>query len=173
MHVAQAGAQTVSTTPSASNLGAYMTVIQARADMAAGIIGGKETVSTALVRLKTLSAPAWCQFDPDGDYSSAAIQIGHRLLAAGKSVEAELFFRAAEQSLVSVLARTPDSEPVIKAGYLGNLALIRGRYLGNPVQAVRDVTQALSLLPNDSNLTALRDSIGRDKAELLKSPING
>lgn len=165
-------AQTTGTTPTtapgstpttsatdAANLSAIMAVLQAHADMVSAIVAGTEPASAAVTRLKTITLPAWAQGDADGDYADAAIDVGERLIVAGRQVEAALFFQKAEASLALVLARTPDTSAFSKAQILATRAMIRARFLGEAAEAKSDLDAAQTLLPNDSYLQRMRTQL--------------
>jgi hypothetical protein len=128
---------------------------QVRSDMVAGIVKGSEPPDAALARLKGLPLPMKVSIDPTADFGYAAIDVGHRLMAAGRPAEAEAFFRAAERALAAVVLKTPDTQAWDKAQILQQLSLIRGRYLKDVVQAKADLDQAMALQPNDPLLRQL------------------
>jgi hypothetical protein len=139
--------------PSLSSLAAAQKV---RSALVTSIVNGSVQVDTALAQLKGLTAPMGLPVDPAADLGFAAIDVGHRLLAAGKPAEAEKFFRAAEVSLAAVVLKTPDMQAWDKAQYLQQLSLIRSHYLNNAVQAKGDIEQAIALFPNDLSLQQAR-----------------
>ena len=144
-----------------------MTLRQAMTD---NILQGSEKPAAAIDRLKAYGSPSGLKIDPDADFAFAAIDVGHRLIAAGKPTEAELFFQAAEKSLVAVLSRTPDTQPQAKAQYLENLSVIRGHYLNEVGQARLDIEQAIALQPDDNHLQTVRQNLAREHAEFFKNP---
>jgi hypothetical protein len=153
--------------PAAPSLNALTAACQMRADMVAGIVKGTEKPDAALARLKRLSSPMGFSIDPEAELGYAAIDIGHRLLSAGKPVEAEIFFKAAEQPLAAAVKKTPETQPRDKAQFLQQLALIRGRYLNNAVQAKADIEQAIVLQPKDEGLQQNRAQLARDHGRLF------
>ena len=143
--------------------------LKLRSDMAAAIVQGSEKPAAALTRLRGQASPSGLKTDAAADFGFAAIDMGHRLIAAGKPAEAELFFQAAEKSLMMFLRKTPDTEAQQKAQCLQQLAFIRGRYLNNPAQARADLEQAITLLPDDKTLQAARDHLASERAEHFKT----
>jgi hypothetical protein len=120
--------------------------------MVAGVVNGSVQANAALAQLQGLTAPMGLPVDPAADFGYAAIDVGHRLIAAGRPDVAGIFFKTAETSLAAVVLQTPDTQAWNKAQYLQQLAMIRDRYLNNPVQAMADIEQALALQPNDALL---------------------
>jgi hypothetical protein len=138
------------TAPMTPSLTALVTAQQVRSVLVASIVNGSMQANAALVQLQGLTAPMGLPVDPAADFGYAAIDVGHRLIAAGSPVAAGVFFRAAETSLASVVLQTPDAQAWNKAQFLQQLALIRDHYLNNPVQAMADIKQAIALQPNDA-----------------------
>ena len=147
-----ASAATTATTAAAPDLAMMTAAEQVRGEMAAGIINGREHADAALARLKALASPMKLPVDPGAEFGYAAIDVGRRLIAAGKPSEAEMFFRAAEASLAAVVLKTPDTQSWDKAQMLQQLSLIRSHYLNNAVQAKADIEQAIALQPSDAAL---------------------
>lgn len=145
-----------------------------RSELVASITDGKETPAAALARLKSRKAPGGLDnIDPAADLGLAAIDIGHRLIAAGKPDEAEKFFAEAEKSLDQMVKRTPDSAARDKALFLRKLSFIRGRYLNKVAQAKADIEQAIALQPEDKGLQRVKDDLAKDNAEHFKDKPKG
>ena len=136
--------------------------------MAETVGKGTENSAAALVRLKKEPSPTGLNLDADADFAFAAIDLGRRLIAAGKPDDAEKFFREAEKSLDLAVKKTPDTAARDKAQYLQKLALIRSQYLGKVPQAKADLAEAIRLQPDDQHLRQTRDAVARDQAEHFK-----
>jgi hypothetical protein len=149
---------------------AVAAAIAQRKAMTENILKGSEGPAAAVDRLKGLSSPTGLKIDRDADFAFAAMDLGQRLIAAGKADAAVLFFQAAETSLVLLVTRTPDTQPQAKAQYLENLAFIRGNYLNEAAQARLDIEQAIALRPDDTHLQEARRNLARDHAEFFKNP---
>ncbi|MDE2107502.1 MAG: hypothetical protein KGL39_60470 [Patescibacteria group bacterium] len=102
--------------------------MQLRGDMAGTVASGSEKPGAAIARLKANASPSGLKIDHDADFAFAAIDVGKRLIAAGKATEAEQFFLEAEKSLSLVVGKTPDTSAQDKAMFLEKLAWIRRRY---------------------------------------------
>lgn len=152
--------------------GPLAAVITLREGMASAIIKGDEKPDKAIARLLAHPSPTGLKIDRDADFGFAAIDVGLRLIAAGKPVEAELFFRAAEKSLDKMVKKTPDTASAEKAQYLGNLALIRASYLNNALQAKSDLDDAKKLRPDDKYLDGLRDTLGSERGDVFKKEVS-
>lgn len=144
-------------------------LLKARVEIAAAIVAGTQKPAAALARLRSLTFSGTRPIDAAADLSGSAMDVGNRLVAAGKHAEAELFFQAAEQSLVFVIKATPDTEPQTKAQHLQNLALIRGRFLNKASQAKLNIEQAIALQPKDESLRSTRAMLAREKADLFET----
>ena len=149
--------------------------LRVRGDMAAAVGRGLEKPEAALARLKKHDSPSGLKTDRDADFAFAAIDVGRRLIAAGKPEDAEKFFREAEKSLESVLKKTPDTAARDRAQYLRKLALIRSQYLNKVPQAKADLDEAIRLQPEDKHLRSTRDSVAAENAEHFreKPPAEG
>ena len=133
-----------------------------RSDAAAAITAGSEKSAPVLARLKAHASPSGLKIDKDADFAFAAIDVGQRLIAAGKATEAEEFFREAEKALEKVVKKTPDSAAQDKVQFLSALAMIRSRYLNNATQAKADLDEAIKLKPEDKHLESLRGTLGKE-----------
>lgn len=83
----------------AANAKAQGDALKLRADTVDAITGGGEKSEAVLVRLKAHASPSGLKLDADADFAYAAIDLGQRLLAAGRPEEAEIFFKQGEKSL--------------------------------------------------------------------------
>jgi hypothetical protein len=144
---------------------ATATAGSAAANRQAAIAAG-EPASTITVP----SATGLLLSSPDVDFSIAAIDVGHGLLAARRITDAIAVFKAAETKLSGLVTATPDSLAHEKAQYLGSLALIRSCYLNEFVQAKADIDKALLLEPGNKALAALRAILASEHATLYASP---
>ena len=104
--------------------------------------------------------------DADADFAFAMVDIGQRLIALKKPVEAEIMFVAAEKSLSGLISRTPDKEAQIKAMLLQQIGFIRGHYLNEADQAAKDLSEAVRLQPDDIYLQRSRDALANEHALL-------
>jgi hypothetical protein len=138
-----------------------------RREMAASVITGKETPRDAVARLREENRPSGLKIDGDADIALSAIDIGQRLIAAGKPAEAEIFFRDAEKSLDLAMAKSRDGANEDKALFLKKLSLIRGNYLGKVTQAVADLDQAIALQPEDKDLVRSKEALVSARADYL------
>jgi len=144
--------------------------LKLRGDMATGIVNGSEKSAAALGRLHAQAAPSGLiQLDHDADFALAAIDVGQRLLAAGKADVAEDFFRAAEQALLLAINRIPDAKAQEKALYLQQLAHIRINYLNEGAVGSDNMDAAIGLQPNDANLKFMKSNLTRGRADPSKA----
>ena len=144
-----------------------------RGDLVTAIVAGADKSAEALVRLKAQASPSGLKIDADADFAIAAIDIGQRLIAAGKADEAEKFFQEAEKSLDQAMKKTPDSAARDKAQYLETLSFIRSQFLNNLTQARLDLDQAIALRPDDQKLRKTKDRLPIDPAEMLRKNPRG
>jgi len=121
--------------------------LQLRADMADAVGRGTEKAEAALARLKQFERPMGHKADRDADFAFASLDIGQRLSGTGKSMAAEVFFKAAEVALETSLKKNPESEPSERAQLWQQLALIRSQFLGKATQAKADLDEALRSSP--------------------------
>ncbi len=142
--------------------------LKLRGDMAVAIRQGGETPESAISRLKTHGSPSGQNIDRDAGFAYAAMDVGQRLLAADKAVEAEKFFQEAEKALDKVIKKTPDSAARDKTQFLSALAHIRGNFLNKPREARADLETALRLQPNDEHLKQSLDVLANKNAEHFK-----
>jgi hypothetical protein len=140
---------------------------QLRSDLAAAVSSGERKPEDALAQLKSSQSPTGLALESDADFAFAAIDIGQRLLASGKPTAAESFFREAEASLGTMIAKSADSGVREKVQYLTKRALIRANYLNKPAQAREDIDAGLRLAPNDKGLLRQGRSLTTDKAESI------
>ena len=141
-----------------------------RTDMAASVGSGAEASDAAVIRLKAQTAPSGLQIDPDADFAIAAVDIGQRLIAAGKPAGAAAFFQEAEKSLTLMIQKTPDKSALEKAQYFSMRANIRAQFLNEPAAAKTDIDAAISLQPNNAYFTQLRAVLASSRAEFFKDP---
>lgn len=139
-----------------------------RAETAAALASGQSKPEEALDRLRKANAPMGLHLEADGEFAFAAIDVGRRLLGAGKPVEAEIFFRAAEASLDLVIARAPAGAKRNKAQYLGQRGVIRANYLNKLAEGRADLEAALQVLPDDEYLRQLLNLLPADPAATLQ-----
>ena len=144
-----------------------------RTDAAAAILKGSEKSAAAITRLKAHSSPSGLKIDKEADFAFAAIDVGQRLIAAGKPAEAEEFFLEAEKSLDKAVKKTADTEAHDKAMFLAKLAMIRRTYLNKPDQAKTDIEQAIALQPDDGELKKSRERLDQNRGDRFKDKANG
>ncbi len=142
--------------------------VKLRSDMADNIVKGLEDPGAAITRLRAQDSSSGLKIGGDIDFALAAIDVGHRLIPAGKPAAAGQFFQEAEKSLVAALKKTPATQPRDQAELLKQLAFIRGFYLNNAAQAKADIEQALALQPGNQNLQEVRNNLARGNAEIFK-----
>ena len=177
--LAPLSAQVAPATPSAATPPASpeLQTIQAglllRSDAAAAITAGSEKSAPAIARLKAHNSPSGLKIDKEADFAFAAIDVGQRLIAAGKPTEAEEFFLEAEKSLDKAVKKTADTQSHDKAMFLEKLSLIRGLYLNKADQAKADIEQAITLQPDDGNLKKTKDRLERDRGDRFKDQLKG
>jgi tetratricopeptide (TPR) repeat protein len=157
----------------ASDLQALTDAVKLRSDMADNVVKGLETSDAAIGRLRTLDSPSGLKIGGDFDFALAAIDVGLRLIPAGKPVAAGQFFQEAESSLIAALKNTPDAQTRDRAELLKHLAFIRGFYLGNAAQARVDIEQAIALQPDNKHLQEVRNNLARGNAEIFKDQPKG
>lgn len=140
-----------------------------REDTAVAVANGGEKPSTALAKLKGSKVPFGLTLDHDADFAFAAVDVGHRLLALRKPVEAEQFLVEAEDAFYSSIRKTDDRSAHEKAMFLQQLAFIRGRYLNKVAQAKTDLEQAIALQPDDLNLQKAKDTLVNQNPEIFEN----
>ncbi|HYC70590.1 MAG TPA: hypothetical protein VEB66_05245 [Opitutaceae bacterium] len=139
--------------------------LRARADVADAVAKG-ESPRAALEKLKTQEEVSGLpELDRDADFAFAAIDIGLRLVAAGRNREAEEFFREAEAPLEKTIRKTPDALAREKSMYLQKLAFIRSQFLNKRAEAKADLDRAVELQPADELLLRRRDHLLRERGE--------
>ncbi len=173
LFIAELPAQTAPDAAVAASVQAMNDGLKFRADLVAAIVGGTDKSAPALARLKQQDSPSGLKIDADADFAYAAIDIGQRLIAAGKADEAEKFFKEAEKSLDGVVKKTPDASAPDKAFYLRKLAHIRGRYLNKVAEAKTDLEQAIALQPEDKGLQRVKEDLAKENAEHFKDKPKG
>jgi hypothetical protein len=147
--------------------------VSLRADIAGRIANGSANPVASVAKLLTTARASGLKIEADADFAFAAVDIGERLIASGKNLGAELFFREAEKALDRLVKKTPDTAPAEKAQYLSALARIRINFLNNPVQAKADLDAALKLRPADKFLGDLRSSLGSEHGDVFKDQPRG
>jgi len=138
-----------------------------RASLAVSVVSGAIKAPVAVARLRNSAKEAAFVGDRDEDFAFSAIDVGNRLIAAGKSSEAEQFFRAAETALTSSLAARSGKE---KARPLATRAMLRARFLGDQDGAEKDAAEALVLVPDDQGIKALARNVSRGKGKKEPAP---
>lgn len=144
-----------------------------RAGSADAIVRGSAKPAETIAKLKGTPNASGLKIDSDADFAFAALDVGQRLIAAGKPTEAEAFFREAEKSLEKMVKKTPDTAESEKVQYLSKLALIRANYLNNATQAKADLDAAKILRPDDKYLASLRDSLGSEHGDVFTEKPKG
>lgn len=139
-----------------------------RAEITSAAIEGKQPASELLARLRTTKSPSGLTINVDADVAFAAIDIGRRLLVAGKPELAGSFFIEAEKALDKAIKDRAESSPKEKAQWLGKLAVVRGQYLGKTKEAQADIEAALALQPDDKALKRTKSTLGSLGDEVLK-----
>jgi hypothetical protein len=142
--------------------------LQLHTTLVEGLKSGTITVDSALARLKAGQAPTGLGFKREADLPLAIIDIGRRLLVAGKPAPAEQLFRAAEASLDGIIKKLPNTKAREKAQYLEKRAFIRSQYLNKIALAKADFDEAIRLQPDDRHLRQLRDALASGQPALLK-----
>lgn len=136
-------------------------VIKLRSDTASGVAIGDEKPAAAIARLQAHESPSGLQIDHDADVGFALIDVGQRLIAERKPIEAEEFFQAAEKLLEAAVKKTPDTAARDKAMFLQNLGFIRSNYLNKGAQAWADLDSAVKLQPDDKYFKESRDRLAQ------------
>jgi tetratricopeptide (TPR) repeat protein len=147
----------------------WRAAIDYRAAMAEAIANEKEYPTDALARLRQAEEIKGLTPEPDTDFAVAAIDIGHRLISLGNPAAAETFFRQADRTLTTVLAR--ETAPLgnkEKVQYLKYRAHLRGNFLGRPELARADIDAAIALQPDDRSLQEARARLARGHGEKFK-----
>lgn len=154
--------------PKAEFSGKVLLAAQAlRRDLAAAVASSRISPEDAVVQLRASSAPAGLGADAEAELAFAAIDVGQRLLVAGKPGAAELFFREAEASLGAIIPKTADQASPQKVQYLARRAFIRANYLNKAKEARADLDEGLRLAPNDKGLLRQSRLLNADKPESL------
>jgi len=136
---------------------AFTQAIDLRRELVAAIIAGKQTPAQAFSLLQTAKLPAGYDFGPDAGLAIAAADIGQRLIASGKSAEAEMFFNEAEKSLGTAIEKTKDTDAKGKAELFEQRAFLRATFLNKAPGADADLAEAVKLQPEDKRLQQKRD----------------
>ncbi len=139
-----------------------------REALAGAVIRGAESSTEAIAQLKARPDASGMGTNPDADFAYAAIDIGQRLISAGKPAEAGKFFVAAEAALDALIQRTPDANAGAKAEYLCRIALVRWKYLNKVRQAKQDLDRAILLPGADAWRKQERENLLRSNAEFGK-----
>ena len=139
-----------------------------RRDAAVAVAQDQEKPEAALTRLRQEPSPSGLKLAAEADFALAALDVGQRLIAAGRPEKAEVFFREAEKSLTKALKATPDAMVNDKVQFLSALALLHARYLNQAAQAKADLDAARKLKPDDRQQEGLRDTLGKEHGEVFK-----
>lgn len=140
-----------------------------RAEITRAAIEGKLPVGELLAQLRSAKSPSGLSINADVDVAYAAIDIGRRLIAAGKPEIAETFFAEAEKALDKAIKNKSESTPKEKAQWLGKLAGVRGTYLGKTKEAQADIEAALVLQPEDKMLKRVQKTLSTPGDDVLKN----
>lgn len=140
--------------------------IKLRSDLAGAVVSGHTQPEAALARLRADKSPSGLKLPVEADFAYAAIDVGQRLLVAGRAAEAEKFFQEAEKSLDQLVKRTADAQAKDKAQFLKHLSFIRGNFLNKATQAKADIEQAVALQPEDKGLRRARQSLANTRAPI-------
>lgn len=143
--------------------------LKLRVDTTATVASGETKPEEAITALKAHDSPSGLKIDSDGDFAIAAIDVGRRLIALHKPVEAEVFFHAAEDSLGLVIGRTADSAAKDKVQYLSIRASIRAGYLNKLIEARADLDTAQKLAPENRQLKQMTRLLTADPAATIKN----
>jgi hypothetical protein len=163
------GASSASAATATDNSSAMADALQRRTDLVNYVLSGQHPAEDALQQLHAIPSPTGMQLDADADFAFAAIDVGRRLIALHKPVEAEAFFQAAEISLDAVIDRTPDTSLKDKVQYLEARANIRAEFLNKLTDARSDFDAALKLSPDDKRLQQLSRLLPADPAATLQN----
>jgi hypothetical protein len=144
-----------------------------REALAGAVIGGTTKPADAIAQLKAYPDASGLGINPDADFAYAAIDIGQRLISAGKPAEAGPLFAVAETALDALIQRTPDANAREKAEYLCRVALVRWKYLRNVRQAKRDLDRAILLPGADSYRKQARENLLRSNAAFAQEGQTG
>lgn len=135
-----------------------------RRELVAEIVQDQITPAEAFTRLQSQDLPAGFDFGPEAGLAIAATDIGQTLIASGRPVDAELFFKEAEESFGAAIAKTKDADARGKAGLLEQRAFIRANFLNKTPAADEDLAAAIKLQPDDKRLQRKRESLPAAKA---------
>lgn len=131
-----------------------------RAELAHRIITGMDKPETVAERLKSERSPVGLDLDVRTERGLAAVDIGHRLVAAGRPEAGEVLFKAAEEAFGEALAALPERDSGgQKALLFEKRGQIRAEFLGKIDSAKTDFDEALRLRPDDRRLQSLRDTV--------------
>jgi hypothetical protein len=148
-----------------------------RSDVAAAVTGGEVTPAIAINQLRAGNSRTGLKIDMEADFAVAALDVGRRLLGTRKPAEAEAFFRAAEETLGLLIARTPDKAARDKAQYLEIRSVIRTSYLNKLTEGKADLQDALKLAPDDKRRQQMLKLLPADPAATLNNhkeqPVRG
>lgn len=134
-----------------------------RSELVADILAGRAKPQAALGKLRGRSNAMGLQFESQADFALAAMDIGHRLIAAGKPEEAELFFIEAEKSLGQAIDKLSNDDAKTKAMLLEQRAFIRTEFLNKSPEADVDLEKAATLQPEEKRLQRKRDLLPAGK----------
>lgn len=149
-----------------STANAMSDALQLRTALASDMADERPAALKGIAQLRSTKNPSGLPVDIDADFAFAAIDIAHRLLAAGKSTAAEEFFIVAEAALAKAVKRTANEKAQEKSQYLQTLSLVRENYLGKPQEAKLDLEAALALQPENKQLQQRnRALLNREQAQ--------
>ncbi|HYC71647.1 MAG TPA: hypothetical protein VEB66_10600 [Opitutaceae bacterium] len=142
--------------------------LEFRIGLSAAVVAGAEKPADAIERLRAAEAPRGAPGkDRQAEFAFAAVDVGHRLLSAGKPAEAEVFFSEAEKDFAQAIERVKNDD-AYRAMLLQAVAYIRVTYLGKAKEAKEDLDAARKLRPDDQALAARAEFLGNDKAEVFR-----
>jgi hypothetical protein len=148
-----------------------------RAAMVGNVSNGSQDPATALRELSARANASGFGIDGSADFAFAAVDIGRRLIALHKPVEAEAFFQSAESALTAVIDRTSDALAKEKVQYLETRSGIRAEFLNKLSEARSDLDAALKISPDDKRLQQRSRLLTADPATTLQTfknqPIKG
>jgi len=147
--------------------------LNARKEIADSVLHGT-SADAALAQLRSaknisgLPVPS-----TDGDVGFAALDIGLRLLSAGKPEPAEKFFRETEKALAKAVKETLDEAPAEKAEYLSSLSFVRANFLNKKAEAKADLDEVLRLKPDHPTAKQARERLINSAPEIFKDQLIG
>lgn len=137
----------------------FSSALQFRTELVHRVEESRESARQAIAMLKRHSNPSGLQVEENADKGFAALDIGHRLLAAGMPIAAEEFYLFVESSMEVTASMSGKVESGIRFQAWRTLADVRTRYLNKLEAAEVALSEARAINPDDPDLNRLQRSL--------------